>query len=556
MNLRGHIPGAMLALLATLAWACSAQAQTGDEALLKQADALFGNGEYAKAHPMYSQLVSLSPRDHDLNYKYGACILYGDEDKSKAIGYLRYATTGPATANLVWYFLGRAYQLDYQFDEAVAAFQHFRGTADKKLLARFPVDVLEQQCRNGTYLLSNLKDIEVHSKVEVEATDFFRFYDLSDIGGKIVVTPPELLSSLDRKSGENFLTYLPANGGPIFFSSYGRDGKTGRDIYRTEVLPTGGFAAPVKLAGDINTAQDEDYAVMAPDGRSFFFSSKGHNSMGGYDVFRSSYDPGMDVFGPPENMDFAVNTPADERLYIVGPDGTQACFASDRDSRQGMLNVYRVGTAQTPINITVLKGTYANAFDPADRKARIIVEDNLTRERVADVATDENGAYVLALPRGGNYTVLVEVGATGRTHLASLEVPASTRPAAYSQEIEMVEQGGVQVQLRSHFDQPLDEDVMALALDEIRRRARLDVTGAKAIAQEQETARPSVQDPCGRPVSMGPLPWTRPLASPCRRPRPPRAWPTCSSNRPMALSRSRGRTWKRPRPPWRVRWPW
>ena len=48
---------------------------------------------------------------------------------------------------------------------------------------------------------------------------------------------------------------------------------------------------------------------MHPDGRSFYFSSKGHNSMGGYDVFKSTYDKGLDVFGAPVNMDFAVNTP-------------------------------------------------------------------------------------------------------------------------------------------------------------------------------------------------------------------------------------------------------
>lgn len=90
------------------------------------------------------------------------------------------------------------------------------------------------------------------NKLEVDAADFFRFYDLSDIGGKIVVTPTELLSNIDRKSGEAFLTYLPTKGA-IFFSSYGKDGRTGRDIYRSELLPTGSYATPVKLAGYINT---------------------------------------------------------------------------------------------------------------------------------------------------------------------------------------------------------------------------------------------------------------------------------------------------------------
>ena len=459
----------------------SARGQGGDKAMQVQADALFEKGEYAQAYPLYSQLVSLSPQDHELNYKFGACSLYGGDDKSKAIGYLKFAVTGPATPNFAWYFLGRAYQLDYRFDDAIAAYQQYRGTADKKLLARFPVDAMEQQCRNGKFLLSNLKDIEVLNKVQVDATDFFRFYDLSDIGGKIVVTPEELLTSYDRKSGERFLTYLPTGGGTIYFSSYGKDGKTGKDIYRSELLPTGGYATPVKLAGYINTAEDEDYAVMAADGTTFYFCSKGHNSMGGYDVFKSTFDKGMDAFGAPENMDFAVNTPADELLYIVGPDGKQACFASNRDSKQGMLNVYRVGTQQKPINITVLKGTYASAFDPSDRKAHIIVEDALTRERVADVNTDMNGSYLLALPRGGKYKFLVEGGPKGMTHLATVDVPPNDHPKVYKQEIELVDNGGEKVAIKNYFDQPLEDDVMALALNEIRRRAKLDVTGEKAV---------------------------------------------------------------------------
>ncbi|MEO5585263.1 MAG: hypothetical protein ABIQ75_07400, partial [Flavobacteriales bacterium] len=244
---------------------------------------------------------------------------------------------------------------------------------------------------------------------------------------------------------------------------------------------SGGYATPVKLAGYINTAEDEDYAVMAADGTTFYFCSKGHNSMGGYDVFKSTFDKGMDAFGAPENMDFAVNTPADELLYIVGPDGKQACFASNRDSKQGMLNVYRVGTKQTPINITVLKGTYASAFDPSDRKAHIIVEDALTRERVADVNTDMNGSYLLALPRGGKYKFLVEGGPKGMTHLATVDVPPNDRPKVYKQEIELVDNGGEKVAIKNYFDQPLEDDVMALALNEIRRRAKLDVTGEKAV---------------------------------------------------------------------------
>jgi hypothetical protein len=487
-QLMNRIPGIFLALAVPLL----ALSQGGDQQLRTKADALFTEGRFAEAYPLYSQLVSLSPSDRDLNYRLGATTLYGGDDKEKAIGHLKYACESTATPALSWYFLGRSYHLAYRFKEALAAYEHYRGTADKKVLAQYPVDALEQQCRNGQQLLSNLKEITVHNKVEVAAAEFFRFYDLGSIGGKIVVTPEELRTSLDKKSGPPSLIYLPDGGGALYFSSLGKDGRTGRDIYRTELLPTGQFAEPSKLAGYVNTDQDEDHPFLAHDGKSFYFSSKGHNSMGGYDVFRTSYDKGLDVFGAPENMDFAVNTPDDDILYIVDPEGKEACFASGRSSHQGMLHVYRVSTTQIPINITVLKGTFASELDPADRKAHIRVEDALTRERVADIRTDINGGYVLALPRSGRYKFVVEAGPTGRTHVGHVEVPRSDVARAYRQEMSLVKQADQEkLMIRNYFEEPLGEDLIALALDEIKRRAQLNVSAGGAVAQ-QPAAEPAV----------------------------------------------------------------
>ncbi|MCI1753108.1 MAG: hypothetical protein LKM36_09640 [Flavobacteriales bacterium] len=473
------------------------RAQGNDKQLRAQADVLFNQGEYYKALPLYSQLVSLSPADHDLNYKLGTCSIYGKEEKAKAVGFLKYAVQGPSTAPLAWYFLGRAYQLDYRFDDAVEAYRHFSGTADKKTLDAHPVEALQQQCRNAKFLLANIKDIDVLNKVEVDAADFFRFYDLGNIGGKIVVTPDELLTPYDRKSGERFLTYLPDGGGPVYFSSYGKNGATGRDIYRCDLLPSSTFSTPVRLAGYVNTDQDEDYAVMGQDRKTFYFCSKGHNSMGGYDVFKCAYDPGMDVFGTPENLDFAVNTPADELLYITDSEGKQACFASDRDSRQGMVNVYRVGTEQAPINITVLQGVFASNVAPTDRKARIFVEDMLTHERVAEVATDDSGKYLVALPRGGQYQFKVETGANGNKLLATVDIPNSDAAVAYRQELRVTGASGEKLEVTNHFDEPLAGDVFAMAMDEIKRRAKLDVTSQRmqplAVSVPTNTGDPLVQ---------------------------------------------------------------
>ena len=452
-------------------------AQGGEQQVRAKADGLFEEQRYAEAYPLYSQLVSLTPGDRVLNYRFGTCLLFGSAEKEQAITHLKFATEDPTIDPRAWYWMGRAYHLNYRFKEAQVAYQRFLGTADKKTLAEWPVDALMKQCRNGETLLSSLKEITVRSKVEVADAEFFRFYELTDMGGRIVVVPDELLSNLDKKKKERSVMYVPTGGGPIYFGSYGRDASTGKDIYRTEVLPDGTFAVPQKVAGYINTDQDEDFPFMHPDGKTFYFSSKGHNSMGGYDVFKAGYDRGLDAFGRPENMDFAVNTPDDDIFYIVDAEQKEACFASGRNSHQGMLHVYRVVTTQLPVVITVFKGTYASSFDPDDRKAHITVEDALTNDRVADVRTDLNGNYVLSVPRAGRYRYKVECGPTGRTHGGMVDVPTNSGPRAYRQELILDRTGDLeQLTIRNYFEDPLEDDLVALALDEIKRRARLDVT--------------------------------------------------------------------------------
>ncbi|MDQ3102197.1 MAG: hypothetical protein M3R08_12475, partial [Bacteroidota bacterium] len=454
----------------------AAFAQSGDVTQVRaKADALFKEDRFAEAMPLYSQLISLNPSDHDLSYRYGTCVLFGG-DKAKAVGYLKYAVSNTALPAAAWYWMGRAYHLNYQFKDALDAYGKFKMKAEKKELATTPVTALEKQCQNGQHLLNELKEIEVRSKVEVDEQEFFRFYDLSDIGGRIVVMPEELRSSLDKKSGRASLIYLPAAQGPIYFSSYGKDGKTGKDIYRTEVLPNGSFATPVKVPGYINTDQDEDHPFLHSDGKTFYFSSKGHNSMGGYDVFRTTYDRTSDGFGTPENMDFAVNTPDDDFLYIVDAQHKEACFASSRSSTQGKVHVYRVSTSQVPLMITVLKGTYSSELNVADKKARIVVEDALTREKVTEVLTGTDGSYVLALPRSGKFRFLVECGPSGKTHVGTVDVPTASGPRAYGQELALTRNADQEkLVIRNFFDLPLGDDLIELALDEIKRRAGLDV---------------------------------------------------------------------------------
>ena len=452
-------------------------AQGGEQDLKAKASTFFQAKNYAEAMPLYGQLVSLYPTNSIYNYKYGACIVHSGEDKEMAVGFLEFATADPSISNQAWFYLGKAYHLNYRFNDALTNYRTFKTIASKKELMDLPVEGEITSARSGLGLLSELKDITVVDKVEVSEADFFRYFDLSEIGGKILVTPEEIKSNLDKKKKYSALVHYPEHSDAIYFASYGKDGRTGKDIYRTYLLPDGTFSEPQRLAGYVNSELDEEYPFMHPDGKSFYFSSKGHNSMGGYDVFKSVYDPMGDVFGPAQNLDFAINTPDDDLFYIVDSIYDLAYFASSRSSRHGKIHVYKVKNERTPVHLAIIKGTFISEILPSDKKAKIRVEDAISRKVIGEFSTDEaDGSYVIVLPRGGKYRMIVEADQSTKTHVGVVDIPRRDEVHAFKQEISLVMHNDQEkLVIRNLFDEAVDEDLIALAIAEIKRRAELDV---------------------------------------------------------------------------------
>lgn len=456
----------------------SAFAQPAQKDLVKKADALFEEGRYAEAMPAYAQLLSLDSRNPEYNYKYGATALYGDPGKREdAVKYLRFAA-GKSTADpRVYYFLGRAYHLNYQFADAEAAYMAFAEKASRKELNDFDIQQVIETARNGQNLLSRIKDITVLDRKQGDRREFFRLYDLTDIGGKILVTPEALLSSQDKKSNHRSLIHFRGAGTTVYFSSYGKDGSNGLDIYSAEVLPGGNFSDPKPLPGNINTPADEDFPFMHPDGKTFYFSSKGHSSMGGYDIFKAAYDPDSGTFGSPQNMDFAVNTPDDDIFFIADSLNRLANFASGRSSAQGELHVYRVQVDMVPAELTLVKGSFANAVNPGMRTVKITVTDAATNKKIETQYSDpETGDYLMTFPKSGRYKLSFEAQKSDRIHSGVVDIPAGDGITAYLQETELVMAGAAEkLIINNLFDREYEGDVAALTRKMLLKRAELEV---------------------------------------------------------------------------------
>lgn len=113
----------------------------------------------------------------------------------------------------------------------------------------------------------------------------------------------------------------------IYFSSDREGGYGGRDIYRVVKLPNGKWSKPWNLGPTINTPYDEDAPFLHINGKTLYFSSKGHETMGEYDIFETHI--GIDgKFSKPENLGHPINTVGDDIFFVLSPDGKHGYYSS------------------------------------------------------------------------------------------------------------------------------------------------------------------------------------------------------------------------------------
>lgn len=221
----------------------------------------------------------------------------------------------------------------------------------------------------------------------------------------------------------------PRNAGPTINTtnwetqpSFSSDGKTlyfirgimsrgnlkEQDIYMSVIGDDGKFSTPVKLNDNVNTPLREESVFIHPDNQTLYFSSEGHVGFGSLDIFMSKRQSDGN-WGPAVNLGYPINTVKDENSLLVGPDGTIAYFASNREGGFGGLDVYQFEVPKDvrPEKITYTKGKIYNAKtkDALDASFELIDLDN--SQTVTQSYSDANGLFFVTLTANKNYMVNV-----------------------------------------------------------------------------------------------------------------------------------------------------
>ncbi|MDR3183778.1 MAG: carboxypeptidase regulatory-like domain-containing protein [Prevotellaceae bacterium] len=139
---------------------------------------------------------------------------------------------------------------------------------------------------------------------------------------------------------ESLATLSKSYDKPIaFFSSNRYDGLGGFDVFMTQRDKKGRWERSHNFS-EINTSSDEFGVALHPTSKILYFSSNGHQTMGGYDIFKTEYDGRQ--WGKPENLGYPINSAADDIIYSVSDDGNRLYFSSNRISGKGGYDIYMV----------------------------------------------------------------------------------------------------------------------------------------------------------------------------------------------------------------------
>ncbi|MFT6210179.1 MAG: hypothetical protein ACJATE_000788 [Bacteroidia bacterium] len=378
------------------------------EELEKAANEFFDASNYAKAKPLFSQLLSKEALNPDYNYRFGVCILFTESDPLKPLPYIEGGANSKGVNIEAYYFLGKALQFNYRFDDAIIAFQKAKSAGLKK--SNIDLTRSIEECRNGKILYNPSIDFQPVQNKEVMASEFYRPYDFRKLKGKVIPMPPDFKSNYDQKNLIGTVIYTPTNSQTLMYASYGDDGANAKDLYRVNRLPNGELALPVRLPNTINTKYDEDYAFYDEKSQTLFFASKGHNSMGGFDVFSSTYDANENTWSIPLNLQYPINSPYDDFLYVSDPDGKVAFFTSQRDVEAGKLRVMKMLLNDPQqIDVSVLEGTFDDRTDSIYNYTALTVYDPATNDVVGQYRSHkQTGKYLLILPPHNDYKMDVE----------------------------------------------------------------------------------------------------------------------------------------------------
>jgi outer membrane protein OmpA-like peptidoglycan-associated protein/tetratricopeptide (TPR) repeat protein len=492
----------------------NAQENVNEKKLLKQARKSLTKEKYKDAQEKYLKLVNAFPKNSIYNFEAGLSYYFSTFERGKSTPLFEAAieNLNGDTIPEMYYYLGKSYQLNSEFDKSSKTFTKFDPYINygKKAGDELKNEIVDETTYNengikySSEIDPNIKISNLGSTINtldreyapvlykkdnvllftsrrringnrLDKGDLLPYEDIyvakKTENGWVMVTDQNevkkyLPDNVNTKKHDASITYsldektlftykkdavwestydgstwsglkklddnvnaskfnvpsvtLTADGNTAFFVAEKKDGIGGKDIYKSIKSSNGEWSDPVILSTNINSSKDEDAPYLTEDGKTLFFSSKGHTSVGGYDIFKSELI--NEEWTTPTNLGIPINSPADDIYYTADVEQKNGFFSSSREGGNGDMDLYSFSFDCDNLENTEIRGIAYNNKTKEPLIGKLTLTSIKDNNLVNTVTSNEDGTFLLVTKPENEYTLAIEVEGF-KKHSISINLP-------------------------------------------------------------------------------------------------------------------------------------
>jgi tetratricopeptide (TPR) repeat protein len=402
-------------------------------AIKKRADAAFVKKEYESAKVDYRQLLAQNQKNLELNYKYATCI-YFTEDIKNARKYFDFilAKKDAVFPLETYYYIGKIYQHQYYFETAIQQFNRLKEK-DPKLAVLLDVQAEINACQSALAGMKDMRTLQVIKKSQPYGEAFYDHYTFLDDSYSFYKAS-EVFSKENTKHQYEPIYAFKRGMKFRVFASYGPESPN-LDVYMQRKNSDNEWGKPIRIQGSVNTVEDEVYPFFDAENGYLYFSSKGHQSMGGFDLYRAIYSLETNLSSDVENLHFPFSSPNDDYFYIPDLSNGNANFASNRNGKLSAIQTYLVNAAETPKELYFFTGILSDKIDQSNSNVKVEFIVPETNERFGPFISQSDGTYLVGLPGIGAYQMEISVTGSNQLFKEQIIIPLVEEDMELQQEL-------------------------------------------------------------------------------------------------------------------------
>ena len=296
----------------------------------EEAQNLYDEGDFSQAKVLLEKEFEENPSNATITYLLGMSAMHiGDVENAEQM----LLAAKKKRINDATLYLGRIYAMQYKFDDAEKEFTAYEKAMRRNNDALAELEKQRDYSNRLQRMVSRTEDIQIIDSVVVHKDNFLSAYNLSLEGGSLEWAR----DFFDDKSNKDGVVYMNERKTKVYYSRFATN--QGATLYTMEKL-IDNFGNENIIPSPITDSSDQAYPFIMSDGLTIYFATKGHESIGGYDLYASRYNLNSNTYLTPNQMNMPFNSPFNDYMMVIDEQKGVGWFASDRFQPEDQVCVY------------------------------------------------------------------------------------------------------------------------------------------------------------------------------------------------------------------------